>query len=503
MALLTELSEDNPWWKSTDEIMKDYEIVEWKNSSIKWEPRLRFTFDTSKDLIYSLRGPRQIGKTTLIKLQIKDFLEKGISPWNIMYYAFDIDNTPKELVNLIKNYLDNTKRARNGKRCYLFLDEISSIKNWQRGIKRLWDQRRLENCSVIATGSHTVDLKISTEKLPGRRGETSDTLDKIMLPMKFSEYVSVVEPEWGQRIKDLGLLRASTRLGTFNNLRNGIVDEQLESLQSYLSDLNRYLIDYLLTGGIPKVVNEYVNKGTLEEGLYTTYLNAILGDMNALNRNETIFRQLIQNVLISLGWPASWRSLKKDTDIGNMETVARYVDTLERMFVLTVFYQYNHETKRAIFQKEKKIHFHDPFIFHTLNGWCTNMESFPLSKSFVEDPKNQGGLVEGLVGDHLIRLAFNLSPKKQTFVYSNSLFHWRYAKYGAEREVDYIFHGGIGPELPIEVKFQNSITVRDIDGIVNFKKQTGVENALLLSKNKLEINRECVIIPTAMFLLLI
>ena len=103
----------------------------------------------------------------------------------------------------------------------------------------------------------------------------------------------------------------------------------------------------------------------------------------------------------------------------------------------------------------------------------------------------------------MIRLAFNLSPKKQTFVYSNSLFHWRYAKYGAEKEVDYVFHEGVNPELPIEVKFQNSITTRDIDGIVNFKKQAGVKNALLLSKNKLEINRECVIIPTSMFLLLI
>lgn len=503
MAVFIDLAEDNPWWKSPKEIEKDHEIMEWEQSFIKWIPRIIHTFDLNSDLMYSLRGPRQIGKTTLVKLQIREFLKNGVSPWNIMFYAFDIDNTPKDLVDTIKNYFDNTKRQRKDNRSYLFLDEISSIKNWQKGIKRLWDQGRLKNCTVIATGSHTVDLKVSTEKLPGRRGVTSDPLDKIMLPMKFAEFISVMEPEWYKRISDKNLLRAHARYEIFNNLANGIIDESLEELQTYLSDLNRLLADYMITGGIPRIVNEYANTHRIEEGSYTTYLDAILGDLNALNRDEKTFRQLIQNVILSIGLPNSWNSLKKNTDIGSHETIARYVDTLENMFILSVFYQYNHETKRAIFQKEKKINFHDPFYFHTLNGWCTNQDSFELSKSYLENPLNQGPLLEGIIGDHLIRLAFNFSSKKQSFVYSNSLFHWRYSKFGSEREVDFIYNDGKNPELPIEVKYQNSINPRDLDGIVTFKKQSSVENALIISKNRLEVERECVMIPASMFLLLV
>jgi len=500
MAISTDLSEDNPWWKSSELIEKDPKVMEWENSFIKWEPRISHTFTFTDDLMYSLRGPRQIGKTTLIKLQIRKLLKQGISPWNIMYYAFDIDNTPRSLVEKIKNYLDNTTRQRKGNRCFLFLDEVSSIKDWQKGIKRLWDQQKLKNCTVIATGSHTVDLKLSTEKLPGRRGDTNDALDKIMLPMKFSEYVSILDPALKKIIDDGNLLHANPRLKVAKNLMNSEIDNILIQIQSYLPELNRYLIDYLITGGVPRIVNEYAEKGIIEEGVYTTYLDAILGDLHALNRNESIFRQLIQNVIKSIGWTSSWRSLQKNTDIGTQSTVSQYIDTLENMFILSVFYQYDSKSKRGLFRKEKKIHFHDPSYYHILSGWQSGLKSFDVCKKILEDPIKQGALVEGVIGDHLIRLAFNISPKKQNFVYSNVLYYWRYGK---DKEVDYVYNDGMGREIPIEVKFQNNLSVRDLDGIINFKKFTGVKNALLISKDKLELTRECVVIPASIFLLLI
>lgn len=500
MALLPTLSDDNPWWKSTEKINDDPQIIEWEKSSIKWDPRIRHTFDHTNDLFYSLRGPRQIGKTTLVKLQIREFLQNGISPWNIMYYAFDIDNTPTKLVEIIRNYLENTVRQRKDNRSYLFLDEVSSIKDWQKGIKRLWDQKRLSNCTVVATGSHTVDLKMSTEKLPGRRGITSEPLDKIMLPMKFAEFVSILNPDLKKEIENKQLFHASTRLKIFRNITNGIISEQIEDLQPYLNELNQYLIDYVITGGIPRVVNEYIETHKISEGTYTTYLDAIIGDLNSLNKHESVFRQLIQNVITSTGWPASWSSLQKNTDIGSKNTVAEYIDILTRMFILSVFYQYDSTNKRGLIQKEKKIHFHDPFYFHVLHGWCNNRESFELCKSYISDQTNFGLLLEGIVADHLIRLAFNFSQKKQTFVYANLLYFW---KYGPDKEVDFIYNDGINHDLPIEVKFQKRIINRDLDGIINFKRQTGVKNALLLTKQNLQKDNECVMIPTSMFLLLI
>jgi len=496
---MLELSEDNPWWKDPKNIDNDLRIKEWEESAIKWIPRIQYTFDFSHDLVYSLRGPRQIGKTTMIKLIIRNFLREGVSPWNIMYYAFDIESNPKELVALIKNYFDNTKRQRKGDRCYLFLDEVSSIKNWQKGVKRLWDQKRLENCTVIATGSHSVDLKLSTEKLPGRRGDTDDALDKIMLPMKFSEFVSLVDPELKTIIKN-NFLSTSNRTVLFEKISNGEIPPILEKIQAYLSELNQYFLDYMLTGGIPKAINQYVETGRIKEGTYTDHLNAILGDLVTLNKNENTFRQLVENIVKSIGWTSSWRSLRKDTDIGSENTVSQYGGTLEDMFIVSILYQYDSEKKKALYQKEKKIHFEDPFYFNVLNSWISNSESFETSQKFMETTENQGKLVEGIVANHLIRLAFLRSQKKQSFVHSNYVYYW---KYGKDNEVDLIYNDGMGIEIPIEIKFQNKITNRDLDGIINFKRYTGTKNALLLTKEKLSVERECVMIPIPIFLLLI
>ena len=214
MPISTDLAEDNPWWRDPKLIGSDMKIADLDGLVADWKPRIAHTFDFSKDLVYSLRGPRQVGKTTLIKLQIKQKLDEGVSPHNIMYYAFDVDTSPKDLVNVIKEYLDSTARLRKGSSCYIFLDEVSAVKDWQRGIKRLWDQGRLANCTVVATGSNTIDIKMSTERLPGRRGTSNDALDKIMLPMKFSEFVATIDGDIKDLLESRGLTAARVRTNT-------------------------------------------------------------------------------------------------------------------------------------------------------------------------------------------------------------------------------------------------------------------------------------------------
>ncbi|MGC1932333.1 MAG: DUF4143 domain-containing protein [Candidatus Nitrosopolaris sp.] len=371
------------------------------------------------------------------------------------------------------------------------------MKDWQKGIKRLWDQGRLTRCTVIATGSHMIDLKMSNEKLPGRRGETIDSYDKIMLPMKFSEYVSCIDGDLSHYIEE-NLRHEQSRLDIFKMLLGSQIDNRLDGLQAYLPNLNQYLLDYLVTGGIPKVVDVYIKNGSIREEIYTTYLNVILGDLNSLHRNEKIFRQLVGNIIKNISWPVSWRSLLKDTDIGSPTTVIEYISMLEDMFVLSTFYQYHSEKKKPLFEKEKKIHFRDVFFLHALNAWINATSSFEVSQSFIEN--NQGPLVEGVVGDHLIRFAFAVSPKKQIFQYSNFLYYW---KYGKQQEVDYVLNDGITLEIPIEVKFQNTITNRDSDGIINFKKLVHAKSALLLSKDQLNVSKEFVKIPVSMLLLLV
>lgn len=502
------ISNQNPWWKSKNEINNDKQVKEWTESKIRWDPRIRTKFDYDKDILYSLRGPRQIGKTTLIKLQIQEFLENGISPYNLMYYTCDLVDGPKDLVKIIMNYLENTETLRNkNERSFLFLDEISSVQNWQKGIKILVDQNMLKHCTIIVTGSHTVDLKYSTERLPGRRGITNESYDKIMLPMKFSEYVSIIDSDLKKIINE-SFRGGEVRIEIFNKILDSDI-YTFDKLSIYLSKLNKYLDDYLLTGGIPKVIDTYLKTGYISENVYNTYLDFILGDIKHLDIEERKFRQLISNIIKSIGFTTSWNSLKDDTDIGSVHTISRYVDLLSNMFILTIFYRYDSDRRKPLFGKMKKIHFHDPFFFHTLNSLNDPRKSFELSQSCIMDETKKSKLVEGVIGNHLIRFAFYLSDKKQMFDYSNHVFHWRYGstedKDGnkIEKEIDYIFTDGKKTELPIEVKFSSHISNRDLDGIINFKKKTSNKNAFVISKDRLEVKDNCVIIPASFFMILI
>ena len=75
--------ESNPWWRDDEAIEQDRDLRKLSESTIKWEQRLRFYFRLRTDVIYTLRGPRQIGKTTLLKRFVQDLLKGYIEPLSL------------------------------------------------------------------------------------------------------------------------------------------------------------------------------------------------------------------------------------------------------------------------------------------------------------------------------------------------------------------------------------------------------------------------------------
>lgn len=495
----SELLEYNPWWKKESEINKDPQIEKWEASTLKWNPRLQQTFRW-EDLIYSLRGPRQVGKTTLIKLIIRDLLDNDVTKWNLMYYSFEIENSPKDVINVINEYLDRTKNQRKKSRCFIFLDEISNVNNWQHGIKKLVDTGKLKNCTVIATGSHSIDLQHASERLPGRRGNSArEPLDKIMPPMKFSEFAYSVDNELQKAINERFLRSAKIRLKIFDDLLHGKINKQLNEMWAFQKELDSQLSNYMITGGIPSAINEFLETGSIQESTYNVYLQAMIGDLKRAKKDDSYMDQIMPNIIKSIGNPISWQNLRENTDIGSHHTVEEYVKTLSQMFTLTFFYKYNTAEKRPKFDGPKKVYFHDMFFLHAIQGRIKQKEPFKLSLDYLKDTETQGRIVENIMSDHLIRLAFNKTAAKITFDYHNSVFYWR----GQDnREVDFIIKDE-NSVIPIEVKYQNKIRRDDYYGLIDFKKASGEKQALLVTKNDLSVSKEATNIPASLFLLLI
>ena len=92
-----ELIEQNPWWREPDASDTDPIIEAYEASKVRWEPILSASMDLGKDRIYTLRGPRQVGKTTLLKLKVRELLRAGASPLTVLYVSCDMVGDGKDL----------------------------------------------------------------------------------------------------------------------------------------------------------------------------------------------------------------------------------------------------------------------------------------------------------------------------------------------------------------------------------------------------------------------
>ncbi len=99
---ISQLSEQNLWWVDGKNILKDHKFDSFNKSTYKWDPNIRHYIQLDYDALYTLRGPRQVGKTTLIKIIIEDLLlNKKIRPENVLFWSCE-RNSAEELHEIVQ-----------------------------------------------------------------------------------------------------------------------------------------------------------------------------------------------------------------------------------------------------------------------------------------------------------------------------------------------------------------------------------------------------------------
>jgi AAA domain len=149
--------------------------------------------DLSRAVVHILRGPRQVGKSTDLKLLVRRALEAGVPARQIVYLSLDLfeDQPAAELVATVSRALELARRRPVGPRLIL-LDEVTAARNWRTSIKVLWDNGRIDSDVVVCTGSSAIDLAHgAAERLPGRRGAGRDIL---VLPQSFASFARALDP---------------------------------------------------------------------------------------------------------------------------------------------------------------------------------------------------------------------------------------------------------------------------------------------------------------------
>jgi len=427
-----------------------------------------------------------------MKITIKELLiTKNVKAENIFFWSLERNNA-KEFHEILLTYLQWVA-PRNDERKYIFLDEICSIPKWSKELIYFANNGSLENTSVMVTGSHSMDLKYSTELMPGRReGGKEDPIDMILLPMKFSELVHLLWPDLKKKLFDIGLITKADRQKVLLELFEGKISNKLQELLPYKRQLDQLFETYMLTGGIPSVINEYQETKKISTKLFNIYLTAIIGDLRRFKFKEEYFKQIMREVFSTITTPITWNSFTKRTAIGSHNTVKDYIEALEDLFVLNVVYRYTDHDKR-IHHFNKKLYVQDPFIFHALHGWAfSKKDYFTNAKANLLNIEVKSNLVENIVHNHITRFVYGLNPR-DLFDPKDIICYYQ-SKRG--KEIDFVFLYD-EKEYPIEVKFQNQIKGSDFANFGAFRK------GVMVTKDELGLHRHYAKIPCSMFLMLV
>jgi len=134
-----------------------------------------------KDLIKVVTGLRRSGKSTLMELYRMALREMGVQASQIVSLNFEEFELRKFLTDLDGLYAHVLASLDLSKPCYVFLDEVQNVKEFERIVDGLFVK---ENVDVYITGSnaHLLSGELAT-LLSGRYIEIS------ILPFSFKEYL--------------------------------------------------------------------------------------------------------------------------------------------------------------------------------------------------------------------------------------------------------------------------------------------------------------------------
>ena len=386
--------------------------------------------------IYSLTGGRQVGKTTLLKQWMAELLKTGIAPERIAYVTGEMIDDHDALVRLVSEHLRDSARGTQ----YLCLDEVTYIREWDRGIKFLADAGVLKDLVLLLSGSDSVVIQEARARLPGRRGR-ADVVDFHLYPLTFHEYVALKRAFDASEIDRIG-------------------NREREVERRLIRRLFDAFGTYLLHGGYLTAINDFEREQSIRRATLATYSDWIRGDVLKRGKNEKYLAEVLGAVVKRYGSQITWNALSKDLSIDHPATIADYVELLSRMDVLIVQAALREDRLSGAPKKARKVAFSDPFILHAVRCWLDPTED-PFREQMqplLADLEWAGKLAEACAACHYARF-----------------FPTYYLK--GENEVDIAYIRG-KKLWPVEIKWSGQIRPKDL------KQVSRYPNALICTRSE-------------------
>lgn len=343
-------------------------------------------------------GPRQVGKTTLMKLLQKHLIEeKKVREQEIFFFNLDLisDWEFLESQEIFVNFLRERISGKN--LVYVFIDEVQRIPNAGLFLKGVYDLGL--PAKFIVSGSSSLELKKKIqEPLTGRKQLF------YVYPFSFEEYLDFSDP---------GLKE------TVAGSKKMLAEEKFR--------IDKYLESYILYGGYPRVVVESGSERKKEilQEIYQSYLEKdIVGFLGV--KDVISFSNLVRLLAIQNGKLLNIHQLSKTLNL-NQRTAEKFLYYLEQTFVVRKISPFFTNAKKELV-KMPKVYFVDMGI-----------RNFALSDfSGLDARSDRGELLENFV----------LRELEQKIKLAEKINFWRSK---GDAEVDFVIRSGT-KTVPVEVK---------------------------------------------------
>jgi len=119
----------NPWWSNDS----DPKYIEWEESAVHWKPDIIKKIDLTPFALHFISGPRQVGKTTALKILAHRLVEER-DPFSVLFYPCNELLDHRELGAVLDTYL-SAREERGVRGSVIMLDEITFVHEWWRAVK--------------------------------------------------------------------------------------------------------------------------------------------------------------------------------------------------------------------------------------------------------------------------------------------------------------------------------------------------------------------------------
>ncbi|MGO9760252.1 MAG: ATP-binding protein [Solirubrobacteraceae bacterium] len=425
----------NPWWTSASWRESDPHLAQLRAQPVRLAWNFVADLDVRRPGIHILRGPRQVGKSTDLKLLVERALAGGVESRAVVYLALDLleGQHLSALAATVQRALD---LAGGDVPRLLLLDEVTAVTGWQTAVKSLWDDGTIRGEVVVCTGSSAIDLQHgAAERLPGRR---QAGVDHLALPQSFAAFARAVN----------GDIPVSPQL-TVADLRSDDGTALMRDMRAYAPALDAALERYLRFGGLPAAVSEAAS-GAREPSseVKRVLYDSLVRELQRKGASMPAGHALLERVVRSLGSKTSWSSMAREMDVPlgrgkgrpNHQTLRDYIELLAGGYFLFVTYFWRGGSHTNQQSRDKKVFLADPLL-HTIT-----LDGAPGLAV------NAPALVENAIGMSLLRRYEPTDRLIETFILPERLHIWQTARGG---EIDLVC--GPRSELDVvEVKYREN-----------------------------------------------